>query len=222
MNMVEACDLLQLESTASFDEIRSRFRTLASRFHPDRFFTPGERAVATRRFQDIAEAYAVLREFHRVIAGTVSTGPVEDMPKRAAYRYAAANNDDRISAWDLLEPLKRSWIYNVVELLVAPSSLLGAVARLPFILLGNVFAPFPKFANLIYSLSVHLLPGVLTVMMGMSLVRIHSLWAPLGGLWFILSGVTTVVLELVAQAIGVWQLAHRPVVVIALRDIDSH
>ena len=147
MNMVEACALLQLESTASLDEIRSRFRTLASRFHPDRFFTPGERAVATRRFQDIAEAYAVLREFHREVAKTVPTSPVADISKSGA--YAAANEGDRISSWDLLEPLRRIWVFDLVlEVLIQPSALTGALIALPFLLFGSFWQARPLTAPL--------------------------------------------------------------------------
>ena len=52
-------DVLGVASTADADEIRSAYRKLALRYHPDR--NPGDGA-AEERFKEISEAYATLRD----------------------------------------------------------------------------------------------------------------------------------------------------------------
>ena len=52
-------DVLGVASTADADEIRSAYRKLALRYHPDR--NPGD-AAAEERFKEISEAYATLRD----------------------------------------------------------------------------------------------------------------------------------------------------------------
>lgn len=55
---LRALDLLEVESDASFDEIKSAYRRLAKENHPD--VAPGEEAAG--RFQAVQAAYEVLRK----------------------------------------------------------------------------------------------------------------------------------------------------------------
>ncbi len=52
-------EILEVERTASGDEIKRAYRQMALRYHPDR--NPGD-ADAERRFKEAAEAYEVLRD----------------------------------------------------------------------------------------------------------------------------------------------------------------
>jgi hypothetical protein len=61
MTREQACKLLEVAPAADLATIRAQYRILASRFHPDRFHTADERSAATEHFQEIAEAFALLR-----------------------------------------------------------------------------------------------------------------------------------------------------------------
>jgi hypothetical protein len=52
--------VLGVKRSASADEIKSAYRELVKRYHPDLFATAGEKAKATEKFRQINEAYAVL------------------------------------------------------------------------------------------------------------------------------------------------------------------
>ena len=53
-------EVLGVARTASPDEIKSAFRTLAKKWHPDR--NPDKKAESEEKFKEIAEAYSVLSE----------------------------------------------------------------------------------------------------------------------------------------------------------------
>ena len=75
-------DILGVKRSASKDEIKSAYRTLALKFHPDR----NKDAGAEERFKEISEAYAVL----------------SDDEKRATYdQYGHAGFDQRYSTEDI-------------------------------------------------------------------------------------------------------------------------
>ncbi|NOZ93780.1 MAG: DnaJ domain-containing protein [Acidobacteria bacterium] len=57
--MINYYEVLGVERDASDDEIRSAFRKLIYKYHPDRF-PPDKRAKAEERFQSITEAFNVL------------------------------------------------------------------------------------------------------------------------------------------------------------------
>ncbi len=57
--MINYYEVLGVERDASDDEIRSAFRKLIYKYHPDRF-PPAKRAKAEERFQSITEAFNVL------------------------------------------------------------------------------------------------------------------------------------------------------------------
>lgn len=57
--MINYYEVLGVERDASDDEIRSAFRKLIYKYHPDRF-QPDNRAKAEERFQSITEAFNVL------------------------------------------------------------------------------------------------------------------------------------------------------------------
>ena len=52
-------EILEVTRTSNDGEIKSAYRRLALKFHPDR--NPGD-AVAEERFKEAAEAYAVLAD----------------------------------------------------------------------------------------------------------------------------------------------------------------
>lgn len=56
---VDLYDILGVSPTASENEIRSNFRELSSKFHPDR--NPGDQ-VAANRYAEITEAYTILSD----------------------------------------------------------------------------------------------------------------------------------------------------------------
>ena len=53
-------DILGVKREASADEIKSAFRTLAKKWHPDR--NPDNKVEAEEKFKEIAEAYSVLSD----------------------------------------------------------------------------------------------------------------------------------------------------------------
>ncbi len=57
--------ILGVGRSASADEIRSAYRDLVKKHHPDLFPTAGEKARATEKLRQINEAYAVLRNAKR-------------------------------------------------------------------------------------------------------------------------------------------------------------
>ena len=55
--------ILEVASDATSDEVRSAYRRLCSRYHPDRFANdPGKIASATQLLAEINRAYAVLQD----------------------------------------------------------------------------------------------------------------------------------------------------------------
>jgi len=60
--MADYYELLEVQPTASVDEIRAAYRRCASPFHPDR--NPGD-AEAAARFQEITHAYNILSDQNR-------------------------------------------------------------------------------------------------------------------------------------------------------------
>ncbi|KAL4376841.1 hypothetical protein GQ457_02G036750 [Hibiscus cannabinus] len=55
--------VLGIRRDASFSDIRTAYRKLAMKWHPDRYATnPGVAGEAKRRFQQIQEAYSVLSD----------------------------------------------------------------------------------------------------------------------------------------------------------------
>lgn len=52
--------VLGVDRSATSDEIRSAYRALVKKYHPDLFSEPGEKAVASERLRLINEAYTVL------------------------------------------------------------------------------------------------------------------------------------------------------------------
>jgi curved DNA-binding protein CbpA len=65
--MVEAdlYKVLGVPSSASVDKIKSAYRKLVKKYHPDLFSTPAQKASATDRLRQINEAYAVLGDPER-------------------------------------------------------------------------------------------------------------------------------------------------------------
>jgi hypothetical protein len=65
--MVEAdlYKVLGVPSSASVDKIKSAYRKLVKKYHPDLFSTPAQKRRATDRFRQINEAYAVLGDPER-------------------------------------------------------------------------------------------------------------------------------------------------------------
>ncbi|XP_031269512.1 uncharacterized protein LOC116127989 [Pistacia vera] len=81
--------VLGLRKDASFSDIRSAYRKLAMKWHPDRFAkNPGVAGEAKRRFQRIQEAYSVL----------------SDETKRSMYDAGLYEDDDE-DFYDFMEEM---------------------------------------------------------------------------------------------------------------------
>lgn len=65
MSDVNFYQILGVGQSASADEIRSAYRDLVKRYHPDLFHAAGEKATATEKLRQINEAYAVLGNSER-------------------------------------------------------------------------------------------------------------------------------------------------------------
>jgi DnaJ domain len=65
MSDVNFYQILGVGRSASADEIRSAYRELVKRYHPDLFSTPSEKAEATEKLRQINEAYAALGNAER-------------------------------------------------------------------------------------------------------------------------------------------------------------
>ena len=65
MSDVNFYQVLGVGQSASADEIRSAYRDLVKRYHPDLFHAAGEKATATEKLRQINEAYAVLGNSER-------------------------------------------------------------------------------------------------------------------------------------------------------------
>lgn len=60
---IENCyDVLGANKESNKDDITKLYRSLARKWHPDKFMDPTEKAAATEKFRQIATAYEVLRE----------------------------------------------------------------------------------------------------------------------------------------------------------------
>lgn len=62
MDSQDPYDILGVPATASSDQIKAVYRDLAKQHHPDRFHTYAQRNRASRRMQEINDAYRVLRD----------------------------------------------------------------------------------------------------------------------------------------------------------------
>ena len=53
-------EILGIQKNASVDDIKSAYRRLALKYHPDR--NPADRKGAEEKFKELSEAYAVLSD----------------------------------------------------------------------------------------------------------------------------------------------------------------
>jgi len=56
--MVDYYTVLEIDKTASSDDIKKSYRRLALKWHPDK--NPNDQELATQKFKEISEAYEVL------------------------------------------------------------------------------------------------------------------------------------------------------------------
>ncbi len=110
--MINYYEVLGVERDASEDDIRSAFRRMIYKYHPDRF-PPEKRAEAEERFQSITEAFNVLsrpasREAYDRELSLGTKKEVKHDPKEIARRLAvkgaqAFKNGNILEAKELLE-----------------------------------------------------------------------------------------------------------------------
>ena len=87
-------ELLGVAKGASTDEIRSAFRKLALKYHPDR--NPGDKD-AERKFKDISEAYDVLSDEKK--RGLYDQYGLEGLKGQARRDYQSASVQDIFEAF---------------------------------------------------------------------------------------------------------------------------
>jgi len=110
--MINYYEVLGVERDASDDDIRTAFRRLIYKYHPDRF-PPDERTKAEERFQSITEAFNVLnrpasREAYDRELSLGTKREVKHDPKEIARRLAvkgaqAFKTGNMLEAKELLE-----------------------------------------------------------------------------------------------------------------------
>jgi DnaJ-class molecular chaperone len=92
--MNDPYDVLGVERTASLEDIRKAYRTLAKKLHPD--LNPGDRA-AEEQFKEVASAYDLLSDKdkrQRYDDGEIDATGAE-RPRQRFYRDYAPENDSR-------------------------------------------------------------------------------------------------------------------------------
>jgi hypothetical protein len=196
-----ACNRLGLADTATIPEIKRCFRKLALRYHPDRFLTPADRAIATTRFQLLAEAYSLLLK-----EGAPLSHPPENADHPIQAEPVPSIAPDRISVWTLLDPLRdrSQFLYFLFELLLLPSVLPVAFTSVPLFLLRGFLDRFPRLDHLATAISLRWGPALISLLLG---YRRGNWWE----WYFLLSGCTSIGLEFAAQVVGLLHLRRtRP------------
>ena len=216
MNRAGALHLLGLSSDSDFEAIRDRFRLLANRYHPDRYVLPGDRAVATMRFQQISAAWTILQS-----APSLDTSDPVSSTRPNWSPPSLAENERRVSAWDLVEPFVDAHpvVGFVLDTLWAPLLLPTSLVGFTLIAIETLFRNYPRTWNLLVSLNAHLIPGSLAILVGRRLIGLSELTPSLIGWWFVAGGTVFVGLELVAHAIGAWKLRRERTAVLPMREI---
>ncbi|KIW39149.1 uncharacterized protein PV06_08951 [Exophiala oligosperma] len=108
---IDPYDVLQLPRTATPDEVKSAYRKLALKHHPDKT-QPGNRDTAHKKFQEIAFAYAILiderrRKRYDATGNTAESANIEDDDFNWGdfFREQSAN----VVNGELIEQVKREY-----------------------------------------------------------------------------------------------------------------
>ncbi|KAJ9643880.1 hypothetical protein H2204_002025 [Knufia peltigerae] len=108
---IDPYDVLQLPRTATPDEVKSAYRKLALKHHPDKA-QPGNRDTAHKKFQEIAFAYAILiderrRKRYDATGNTAESANIEDDDFNWGdfFREQSAN----VVNGELIEQVKREY-----------------------------------------------------------------------------------------------------------------
>lgn len=89
---IRSYSTLELQPGASWDELRSAYRSLVKTWHPDRFRLEGERRRAEEKTKEITRAYKTLADYYRKHGQT----PVDaDAPLPEAARPSADHAPDK-------------------------------------------------------------------------------------------------------------------------------
>lgn len=216
----EACRRLDLSPRAGRDDIIARYRVLANRLHPDRFFTPAEKLAATKRFQDVTEAYQFCRSQQ-----FTSREPIP------AASHPVARPDGQRSTWtspraseldgyDLLESLENRApaLHFLLDLLFAFVIPGYAIGLFPVILLDDFLNNYPLAQSALRWIALKLAPYVITILIGLAGIARGHWWAWL----FVAAGGVYLLLEFAAQAISWKRLgAASRQLAITLSGLDS-
>ncbi|HTR76910.1 MAG TPA: J domain-containing protein [Gemmatimonadaceae bacterium] len=216
---------MEVPSAADMHVIRQQYRRLAGRYHPDRFHTSTERDQATEQFQAIAEAFALLRAEARQNRRAAARASSESAPRAKTSTVV----DGRIPIWwdpvqvelsgsaaqGLRDAARVSGLGTaegpsftadiLSSWLLFPLLVPAIIARKLSVAIVAAFRhglALPDFlANLLGTLSGHLLPGLLGLEVGRTLINgsdRRGLLAIAYGLWWVVSAALALALDRIA------------------------
>lgn len=94
--------ILGVERTASEDEIKKQYRRLAKKYHPD----VSTEADATQKFQELQEAYSILKDPQKKAMYDAGGNPNQQQPNNHRYYYTSTSADPFTNIHDLFESLR--------------------------------------------------------------------------------------------------------------------
>jgi hypothetical protein len=207
MTRTDACKVLGIDPHATFSQGKARFRVLANRYHPDRYLTPAEKAVATRRFQHIADAYDVF------VKSAEPPSRAASPPEATSSPGLEPDPPESVSGWDLFDPLLKRYPFSetIVGTVMLPSIIVMAFLRYPAMRLQwAIEERWPRVTHSLFWLSTHILPGIGALALGLRGEFGDTWWQEFSRAWFILGGTVTITVDLIAQILGIVRILRGP------------